>query len=297
MHFTQTRIAPTPSGFLHLGNILSFAVTAYLARESGAKLLLRIDDLDRDRVRPEYVQDIFDTLSFLQIPWNGGPADFSSVGTKYSQLHRLHLYNETLEELRRSNALFACTCSRAQLAVEHMDGAYPGTCREKQIPLDQEGVAWRLRTDDRLLTVPAISGENIVHPLPSTMKDFIVRKKDGFPAYQLTSVLDDLYWNVDLVVRGEDLWDSTLAQLYLASAMNRPLFEKIRFGHHSLLTSANGIKLSKSAGDTSIRFLKNEGKRPAEIFTLIASMMNFEENVEDCYLLGQLIYQSPALFR
>ncbi|PZR28984.1 MAG: tRNA glutamyl-Q synthetase [Citrobacter freundii] len=297
MYFTKTRIAPTPSGFLHLGNVLSFAVTAYLARTSGARLLLRIDDLDRERTQPEYVQDIFDTLRFLEIPWEEGPADLSIFETKFSQLHRLHLYNDALDELRRSNAVFACTCSRSQLASDAVNGAYPGTCRDKQIPLDQPGVAWRLKTDERVLSVQTIDGNTIQQPLPSVMKDFIVRKKDGFPAYQLTSMIDDLYWKIDLIVRGADLWDSTLAQLYLAGLMRKPEFELTRFYHHVLLSSADGIKFSKSAGDTSIRFLRNEGRRPAAIFTMIAGMMNRKETVNDWYSLGDLVYHSAMFLR
>jgi len=297
MHFTQTRIAPTPSGFLHLGNVLSFAVTAYLARESGAKLLLRIDDMDRERAQQEYVQDIFDTLRFLEIFWEEGPEDISAFETKFSQLHQLNLYNEALDELKRSNAIFACTCSRSTLAAGSIDGSYPGTCRDKQIPLDQEGVAWRIRTDERQLTVHTIDGKNLVRSLPSNMKDFIVRKKDGFPAYQLTSMLDDLYWKIDLIVRGEDLWESTLAQLYLAGIMKKTAFESIRFYHHPLLRLPGGIKLSKSAGDTSIRFLRNQGKKPGEIFTMIAEKMKQGEKVTDYYSLGQLIYHSSFLLR
>lgn len=297
MHFTKTRIAPTPSGFLHLGNVLSFAVTAYLARTSSASILLRIDDLDRERAQPEYVRDIFDTLNFLEIPWEEGPADISLLETKFSQLHRLNLYNDALVELRRNDAVFACTCSRSQLASEMVNGAYPGTCRDKQIPLDQQGVAWRLRTDERALNVLTIEGKNIQQSLPSAMKDFIVRKKDGFPAYQLTSMIDDLHWEIDLIVRGEDLWDSTLAQLYLASQMKKKEFERTRFYHHDLLTSADGIKFSKSAGDTSIRFLRNEGRESTEIFAMIAGMMNRKEAVKDWHSLGDLIYHSTMFLR
>src|SRR5882762_5324158 len=90
--FTRTRIAPTPSGFLHLGNAFSFALTAKLARETGARLLLRIDDLDRDRVEARYVQDIFETLHFLGIPWDEGPRDILAYEATWSQVYRMDLY-------------------------------------------------------------------------------------------------------------------------------------------------------------------------------------------------------------
>src|ERR1700755_812419 len=111
-HFKKTRIAPTPSGFLHLGNAYSFALTAALAEKYGAKILLRIDDLDRERVQKEYVQDIFDTLNFLELPWDEGPRNVMELERDWSQIHRMGLYKEALDLLREEGDLFACNCSR-----------------------------------------------------------------------------------------------------------------------------------------------------------------------------------------
>lgn len=267
MNFSRTRIAPTPSGFLHLGNVFSFAVTATLAERTGAKVLLRIDDLDQQRVTPEYIRDIFDTLHFLGIAWQEGPADAEDFSQHYSQLRRMHLYENALEQLRNSGRVFACACSRSQLA-----SAKPCNCNN--IPLDQPGVSWRLRTDHSIsLTVKTLSGKPIQTTLPLSMKEFVVRKKDGFPAYQLSSVADDDHFHTDLIVRGQDLWDSTLAQLYLARLLPGSSFPKNIFFHHTLLTDDPGRKLSKSAGDTSIRYLRREGMEPGDIYALIASRM------------------------
>ena len=101
------------------------------------------------------------------------------------------------------------------------------------------------------------------------MQDFIVNKKDGFPAYQLTSVMDDVYYGIDLIVRGMDLWDSTLAQHYLATVLKQDTFLNSTFYHHPLLTAADGSKLSKSAGATSIQYLRKQGKTPGEIYSMI----------------------------
>ena len=267
MNCSRTRIAPTPSGFLHIGNIFSFAVTAALAGRTGAKVLLRIDDMDRSRVKPEYVQDIFDTLRFMNIPWQEGPADAESFNASFSQLRRMPQYEKALEQLRQSGQVFACACSRSQLAA-----AMPCDC--KNIPLEQPGVSWRIRTDhEAVLQVKNISGQTVSTTLPPAMKEFVVRKKDGFPAYQLCSVIDDGHYNIDLIVRGQDLWDSTLAQLYLARYIPGSSFSETLFYHHPLLTEDAGRKLSKSAGDTSIRYLRNEGKRAEEIYGLIAGKM------------------------
>jgi glutamyl/glutaminyl-tRNA synthetase len=253
--FNRTRIAPTPSGFLHLGNVMSFGLTAALARRSGASILLRIDDLDRERVSKEYVEDIFDTLNFLSIPWEEGPRNWEEYERTWSQVHRMGIYRDAFERLRGSGKVFACDCSRSKILRESSDGVYSGTCREKGLSLDQVGCNWRVRTED--------SG------LPVEMTDFVVRKKDGYPAYQLTSMIDDLHFGVDLVVRGDDLRASTAAQQWLAWELGLDAFNRIHFYHHRLLMDSADEKLSKTAGATSIWYLRRQGVKPDEIFSTI----------------------------
>jgi glutamyl-tRNA synthetase len=253
--FNKTRIAPTPSGYLHLGNVLSFALTAGLARRSGASILLRIDDLDRDRVSGEYVEDIFETLNFLGIRWDEGPRDVEEYEQVWSQVHRLGVYREALEQWRERGKVFACACSRSTILRENPEGVYPGTCREKGISLDMEGCSWRVRTEGA--------------GLPAEMTDFVVRKKNGYPAYQLTSVIDDLYFGVDAVVRGDDLRASTAAQQWLAGELGFDEFRRIRFYHHLLLMESSDEKMSKSAGATSVRYLRRQGFKRAEIYSII----------------------------
>jgi len=270
--YRKTRIAPTPSGFLHLGNVLSFVRTVGMAKEWGAKVLLRIDDMDRDRVEAEYVQDIFDTLNFLELPWEEGPRDAKEFEREWSQLHRLEMYREALGVLRERGEVFACSCSRAQILKSRPDGVYPGMCRDKGISLDAENVSWRLRTGNEEVKIRLVSGDVVKAGVPGGMKDFVVRKRDGFPAYQLSSVIDDLFFGVDLVIRGEDLWASTVAQHYLAGKLGRD-FGAISFYHHALLTAEGGRKLSKSAGDTSVQYLRKQGLRKRDVYTMIARMM------------------------
>jgi glutamyl/glutaminyl-tRNA synthetase len=151
--YNKTRIAPTPSGFLHLGNVLSFAITATLARKNNAKIFLRIDDLDRARANKLYIQDIFDTLNFLEIPWDEGPRDVKEFEDCYSQLHRMAMYREQLQQLRDKRLIFACTCSRSQLQNTHFCD-----CLHRQIPLETENVSWRLITGNN--PEPAIKNYN-----------------------------------------------------------------------------------------------------------------------------------------
>jgi glutamyl/glutaminyl-tRNA synthetase len=263
--FAKTRIAPTPSGFLHLGNAFSFALTADLAEKTGAKILFRIDDLDRQRANKLYVQDIFETLSFLNIPWHEGPRNWHEYENDWSQVHRMPIYQTALDHLQQSGAVFACTCSRTQ--IEHCN------CIAKGIPLETPNAAWRVRTDDKLqLSIQTLNNGIVNASLPPEMQNFIVKKKDGYPAYQLASLMDDLHFGIDLVVRGEDLWPSTIAQHYLAHILQQPDFQKITFHHHQLLMT-NGKKLSKSAGDTAIKYLREQGKKAADIYEGIERMV------------------------
>ncbi len=288
--FKLTRIAPTPSGYLHLGNALSFVVTAALAEEYGAKILLRIDDLDQQRVNPEYVEDIFETLNFLEIPWHEGPKNLEEYKTGYSQLQRLPLYQEALTHLSSHKYIFACTCSRAQLSQSNDEGVIACACIDKSLHLSSPNTAWRLYTDmNSEITVYTLTGP-VGTTLPPVMNNFAVRKKDGFPAYQLASLMDDMHFGVDLIVRGEDLWPSTLAQLYLADLLPQTEnFKDATFYHHSLLLDKDAKKLSKSAGAAAVRNLRSQGKTPAGVYTLIARMLGFDAHITNWRQLGALI--------
>ena len=275
--FNKTRFAPTPSGFLHLGNIYSFAVTAALAEKTGAKILLRIDDFDREKTNKLYVQDIFDTLNFLGIPWHEGPRNMKEYEQEYSQVHRMGIYTNAVKQLTESGGLFACTCSRADILKHNPDSIYTGTCSDKNLPLDTENASWRILTSNtKQLEVKTVQGGIVNATLPAAMNDFIVRKKDGFPAYQLISILDDITFGIDLVVRGEDLWPSTVAQHYLASFIGDHIFTNTAFYHHPLLTDIEGHKLSKSEGATSVYHLRQQGKKPADIYELIARILHID---------------------
>ncbi len=285
-HYHKTRIAPTPSGFLHLGNVLSFAVTAALAKITGAKILLRIDDLDQARVNPEYIQDIFEILDFLQIPYDEGPCDADNFEAAYSQTLRMDRYNLALQKLSDEGLLFACACSRQKIS----NGIACG-CYEKKLPLTTENVSWRLFTGDNCkANIKGINGEIKEAVLPTYMKNFVVKKKDHYPAYQLTSVIDDIFYGVDLIVRGQDLCPSTIAQQILAHKLGYGnIFGEIAFYHHALIMETFGKKLSKSAGATSIKYLRASGKTSADIFSLIGSMAGVKQRIEKWEQLAEVL--------
>lgn len=144
MEYKKTRIAPTPSGYLHLGNVLSFLITATLAKRHGARLLLRIDDLDAARLRKEFVQDIFSTLEFIGIPWDEGPRNYQDYKESFNQSLRLGEYKAALDQLKNSGDLFACTCSRKTINNTNPSGSYPGICKTRDLSFDRKDVNWRI---------------------------------------------------------------------------------------------------------------------------------------------------------
>lgn len=250
----------------------------------GASVLLRIDDLDRDRVRPHYLQDIFITLHYMGIKWQQGPLNADEFDSEYSQLKRLTLYENYLATLRQLNLLYACNCSRSQLSA----GSNKGWCKcdNKQIHLDEPGVAWRLNTIKlSAIELNTLKQGKVKVDLPSSLQNMVVRKKDGQASYQIASLADDVYFKVDLVVRGADLWDSSVAQLYLAQLLDLNSFLNTTFHHHSLITNLQGQKLSKSAGDTSVKHLIQEGLTAKQIFAKLAEAIGRDE---DSLLLNHL---------
>ena len=256
LQFNKTRIAPTPSGYLHRGNVFSFLLTRAIAEQTGAKLLLRIDDLDTARVRKEFLENIFETVSMLGIPIQEGPQQLGEYESRYSQLHRMPFYKNALMQLIQKGLVYACVCSRTT------GGRESCPCRTMNIPFTLPGAALRMRTGDAKMAVRTIRSGNIDAVLPVEMQDFIVWRKDGMPAYQLASVVDDIYFGVDLVVRGDDLWASTLAQLYLAEQLEAGSFLNTVFYHHELERDERGEKLSKSVGGN--KFDVNELERVRE---------------------------------
>ncbi len=263
-----TRFAPTPSGFLHAGNGISFILTAAWARAAGARVLLRIDDLDRGRFREEYLEDVFETLHWLGLRWDLGPRDPADFHAHWSQHGRLPAYHALLSRLRERKLLYACSCSRSQLRSASADHRYPGTCRYAGIPLDTPGVAWRVRVPGEA-SVECQEGETRqLLAVAGLMGDFVVRQKDGMPAYQIASLSDDLHYGVDLIVRGMDLLPSSAAQLYLAQCLGETGFLKTTFHHHGLQLGEDGSKLSKSAGAASLKAWRNAGRSRDELFRM-----------------------------
>lgn len=245
----RSRIAPTPSGFLHKGNAYNFMLTHRLVQQQHGSLVLRIDDLDQSRTRPEYIQDVFDTLNWLGISWNEGPKHAGEV-PQYSQLKHQQEYDAYINRLKEQGNLFACNCTRSMLENTLV---YPGTCLHKHLPF-KDGLSWRLITPQQpVVFYDAFTKQQRTVDLYETMRHPVMRKKDGSASYQIASLADDVRMQINLIVRGQDLIDSTATQLYLAQLLGLDSFKQTTFYHHPLLQDASGEKLSKSAGSSSIK--------------------------------------------
>ena len=260
----RTRIAPTPSGYLHLGNAWSFVLTWLAARSQGGKIHLRIDDLDAARYRDEYLEDIFETLHWLGLDWDSGPQSAEEFKVAYSQRLRLVRYQEALDALQAQRKLYACSCSREQIRCDAEAAGlrvYPGTCRDKDLKLDEDNHALRIRIRDSVKVRDESGKVFDLHP-ERDMGDVVLRQKNGDPSYQLASVLDDEDAAVNFVVRGLDLMPSTGAQLALAHSLELKTLQQARFWHHALVSDDLGGKLSKSEGAESLRAIREKFSEP-----------------------------------
>ena len=262
-----SRIAPTPSGFLHLGNAFNFLLTALLVDSLDGYLHLRIDDLDGARVETSSVEDIFVQLEWLGIDYDSGPSGPDELFKKYSQKLRREKYSAALEIFRNSGNLFACECSRSEIRKLSSDGNYPGTCRLKELDLLQDNRTWGFHVPDQTNVIFKTFSDKVEKiNVTQTMGDFVIKRRDGLPSYQLTSIIDDLELGVNLVVRGYDLRNSTAAQLFLAQCLNDKNFPAACFVHHKLIKDNSGKKLSKSAGGFSLKKLREKHQSAVWIY-------------------------------
>ena len=269
----RSRLAPTPSGYLHLGNAVNFLRTWLLVRRAGGVLKLRIDDLDGERLRPEYLEDIFRQLDWLGLDWDEGPSGPGDFQRQHSQRLRLERYREVAAELGARGQLFVCTCSRKEIRQHTGSTVYPGTCRQLcHRPVTPHALRVLVPAD----TVVVVGGSEI--PLARAMGDFVLWRRDGQPAYQLASLVDDLDDRINLIVRGEDLLPSTGAQLFLAAQLGATAFSRVRFQHHPLLPGVDGRKLSKSDGALSLAALRGQGAEPLLAYRAVAQQLGLDPN-------------------
>lgn len=270
------RLAPSPTGLLHLGHARTFWTAFQRARGHHGKLILRNEDLDSQRCRPEFVQAMLDDLRWLGITWHEGP-DIGGPFAPYTQSERREHYAAAWKQLFEQGLLYPCTCSRKDVAQaagapneSDDEPLYPGTCRpalasERNSVQASEprGFNWRFRIPDG----EAISFTDLHFGLQCMIAgqdfgDFIVWRRDDVPAYQLAVVVDDAAMQITEVVRGADLLKSTARQILLFRAFGLPI---PNFYHCDLVRDEAGVRLAKRHDSLSIRKLRERGWSPEKV--------------------------------
>ena len=270
------RLAPSPTGYLHLGHARTFWIAEQRARSAGGAVVLRSDDLDAQRYRLDFATAMMEDMRWIGLSWDEGP-DVGGPHAPYDQSKRVALYRAALERLHAARLVYPCERTRRDVieaaGAPHEGGAddepvYPASFRpdpgDDLPPLgDWIGVNWRLRvpdgeavefTDGRLGPQRAVAGVDF--------GDFPVWRKDGGPSYQLACAVDDAAMGITEVVRGEDLVRSTFRQLliYCALGLKAP-----RFYHCPLMTDEAGVRLAKRHDALSLRALRGRGESPESI--------------------------------
>jgi len=283
-----SRLVPTPSGYLHFGNAFNFLLTYLLVNFYDGVLHLRIDDLDGPRVNHKFVEDIFIQLEWLGIDYHFGPSGPEDLYSRFSQQLRKDRYFNAIEVLQKSGHLFACECSRSKIRKSSNSTIYPGTCRNKNLNFLKENQTWRVIVPENTsICYSTFTNTKNGIDLTTGIGDFVIRRRDGLPAYQIASLMDDIEMGVNLIVRGSDLITSTGAQLFLAKCLDDSFFPATHFVHHKLMKNESGKKLSKSSGDHSLRFLRNKYNRPSIVYQQSAEILDLP--FEDIQTLQDLI--------
>ena len=267
----KTRIAPSPTGQLHLGHVLHLIYVHGLAKKLNAQIVVRIEDHDSQRCRPEHEASILQDLD-----WLGSPVPEPI----WRQSERGGIYQNHLENLMSRGLIYACVCSRKDIqhATSQDSGelTYPGTCREKNIPLNTRNSALRLKLDHQYKTNNWIEFTDLFLGQQEQKNaelggDIIIRDRYGQWTYQFSVVVDDLEQDINLVIRGRDLLASTGRQLLLRKLM-APQSQPPLFAHHPLLLADDGEKLAKRRSSEAIEYLRKIGLSADDVRGLAAFM-------------------------
>lgn len=278
------RLAPSPTGYLHLGHARTFWAAQERARRAGGTLVLRNEDLDPSRCQPAFKAAMIEDLRWFGLDWQEGP-DCGGPFGPYNQSERHGFYLEAMRKLLEAGSIYPCTCSRRDvmqaLQAPHQgedEPLYPGTCRPRQIvpgsscdvpPFGKGGgspaarINWRFRVQDgeRIVFADGLCGPR-EFVAGKDFGDFVVWRHDGVPAYQLAVVVDDAAMRITEVVRGMDLLKSTARQILLYRALQ---CEPPSFCHCPLLLDEAGARLAKRHDALSLRTLREQGRQPEEL--------------------------------
>lgn len=267
-----TRLAPSPTGALHLGNVRTFLINWVLARRNGWQIALRIDDLDGPRIKSKAAEQAIEDLAWLGLDWDEGPV---------RQTEFADTYRERLQELAQRGLIYACSCTRKEieanpLSAPHADEhelRYPGTCRPSiskptdYVVDDSLPQNWRVRVDDTDIEFADEFCGGQSFNVQQQVGDFVVATKQGSPSYQLAVVIDDDLQGVTEVVRGDDLLSSTPRQLLLKEHLG--ITTTTRYWHLPLVVGPDGRRLAKRHGDSRIASYRERGATRERVLGLM----------------------------
>lgn len=273
------RIAPSPTGLMHLGHARTFWTAYQRALQHDGTLVFRNEDLDPQRCKSEFAQAMMDDLQWLGIRWQEGP-DVGGSSAPYEQSRRRELYVATWRKLRDGGFLYPCTCSRKDLTTSATapnegddEPLYPGRCRDKiaeavlyESPL---GVNWRFRVPDgQTIAFEDLRQGPQQFVAGRDFGDFVVWRRDDVPAYQLAVVADDATMQITEVVRGTDLLKSTARQLLLIRALGVSI---PAYYHCDLVRDETGMRLAKRHDSLSLRTLRESGYTAQDVLGMCVS--------------------------
>ncbi|KEO81835.1 tRNA glutamyl-Q(34) synthetase GluQRS [Tumebacillus flagellatus] len=272
------RFAPTPSGRLHIGNAQTALLAWLQMRAVGGEFVLRMEDIDRPRCKPEYAEQMLDDLRWLGLDWDEGP-DTGGPHAPYVQSQRVDLYEQAVDKLWQDGRLYPCYCSRAELhgiagaphGLTSEGPVYLGTCRnlspeERAAKEKVKTPSWRFKLPEHPLAfTDGVLGEQ--HVPAGAGGDFVVKRADGIFSYQIAVVVDDALMGITDVLRGADLLDSTPRQLLLYEALS---WQAPQFAHVPMLHGPDGARLSKRDGAVMLTEMRQAGTRPEKLLGWLA---------------------------
>ncbi len=285
------RLAPSPTGWAHLGNAWAFLMAWLAVRSQNGELVLRMEDLDSERSSVVYMQMLMSDIRWLGLDWDEGPAP-EQERWDYHQSNRTRLYAEALEQLRAMGRAYPCFCSRRDLrlaSAPHLGDAgpaYPGTCRnlsgeEVQARLAKgERCAWRFRSDGRAYAFTALVMGSCSFTLEACGGDFSMRRPDGVFSYQLAVSVDDARMGISQVVRGRDILTSTPRQLAILDTLG---LKAPHYAHIPLLLGEDGERLAKRHASLSLDALRTRGVRPWRVTGLLAHIAGLIDRREEIH--------------
>ena len=282
------RLAPSPTGALHLGNARSFLLAWLSVRSRGGTLVMRMEDLDHPKVKAGTAEQALDDLRWLGLDWDEGP-DCGGPHAPYVQSQRIELYQAALSRLTSAGIAYPCTCSRRDVETAQSaphageDGLrYPGLCRDRYASFeeargalpDDRIPAWRFRVaDESVRFVDGFHGPQEQH-VHTAIGDFVIARHEDGAGYMLAVVVDDAAMDITDVLRGDDLLSTTHRQLLLYRALG---LEPPQFIHVPLVVSPDGRRLAKRHGDTRISTLREQGVSAETIVGLLAHWCGWAE--------------------